>query len=51
MEEDKSLSTKEWQLLLVLKELKSELGEEEKNQKLIEWLEQKIENLDARTGW
>tara|TARA_Y100000114_G_C11737724_1_gene317187 strand:+ start:463 stop:618 length:156 start_codon:yes stop_codon:yes gene_type:complete len=51
MEERDSLSTKEWQLLLVLKELESELSEEEKNQKLIEWLKQKIKNLDVRTGW
>ena len=36
---------------LVLKELESELSEEEKNQKLIEWLKQKIKNLDVRTGW
>ena len=51
MDERDSLSTKEWQLLLVLKELESELSEEEKNQKLIAWLKQKIKNLDARTGW
>ena len=50
-EEDNSLDTREWQLLLVLKELQGQLSEEEKNQKLIEWLKQKIKNLDARTGW
>ena len=31
MEEDNSLSTKEWQLLLVLQELRGELTEQEKN--------------------
>ena len=50
-EEDNSLDTREWQLLLVLKELQGQLSEDEKNQKLIEWLKQKIKNLDARTGW
>ena len=49
-EEDNSLDTREWQLLLVLKELQGQLSEDEKNQKLIEWLKQKIKNLDARTG-
>jgi len=51
IEEDNSLDTREWQLLLVLKELQGQLSEDEKNQKLIEWLKQKIKNLDARTGW
>ena len=50
-EEDNSLDTREWQLLLVLKELQGQLSEDEKNQKLIEWLKQKIKNLNARTGW
>ena len=49
--EDNSLDTREWQLLLVLKELQGQLSEHEKNQKLKQWLEQKIKDLDARTGW
>ena len=49
--EDNSLDTREWQLLLVLKELQGQLSEHEKNQKLRQWLEQKIKDLDARTGW
>ncbi len=49
--EDNSLDTREWQLLLVLKELQGQLSEHEKNQTLRQWLEQKIKDLDARTGW
>ena len=48
--EDNSLDTREWQLLLVLKELQGQLSEHEKNQTLRQWLEQKIKDLDARTG-
>ena len=50
-QEDNTLNNKEWQLLLVLKELQGQLSEHEKNQKLKQWLEQKIKDLDARTGW
>ncbi len=46
-----SLSSKEWRLLLVLQDLKSELSKKEKNQKLIEWIEEKIKNLEKRSGW
>ena len=46
MEEDNSLSTKEWQLLLVLQELRGELTEQEKNIKLIEWVDKKIKDLN-----
>ena len=51
IQEDNTLNNKEWQLLLVLKELQGQLSENEKNQKLKQWLEQKIKDLDARTGW
>ena len=51
MEEDNSLSTKEWQLLLVLQELRGELTEQEKNIKLIEWGDKKIKDLNDRSGW
>ena len=46
-----SLNSREWQLLLVLKELKDQLTEKEKNQKLSQWIEEKIKDLDARSGW
>tara|TARA_B100000214_G_scaffold99047_1_gene68972 strand:+ start:379 stop:522 length:144 start_codon:yes stop_codon:yes gene_type:complete len=46
-----SLSSKEWRLLLVLQDLKSELSKKEKNQKLIEWIEEKIKSLEKRSGW
>ena len=51
IQEDNTLNNKEWQLLLVLKELQGQLSEHKKNQKLKQWLEQKIKDLDARTGW
>ena len=51
MEEDNSLSSKEWQLLLVLQELRVEHTHEEKNKRLIQWIDEKIKELDARTGW
>ncbi len=46
-----SLSSKEWQLLLILKELKTVLSKKEKNQKLIVWIEEKIKTLEKRSGW
>lgn len=46
-----SLSSKEWQLLLILKELKTVLNKKEKNQKLIVWIEEKIKTLEKRSGW
>ena len=49
--EDDSLNSKEWQQLLVLKELYSELSEKEKNEKLGKWLRQKVKELDDRSGW
>ena len=42
IQEDNTLNNKEWQLLLVLKELQGQLSEHEKNQKLKQWLERKI---------
>ena len=50
-EQDNSLSSLEWQLLLVLRRLQYDLSEEENNKKLIEWIEEKIKDLDARSGW
>tara|TARA_Y100000114_G_scaffold95714_1_gene89027 strand:- start:1728 stop:1871 length:144 start_codon:yes stop_codon:yes gene_type:complete len=46
-----SLSSKEWQLLLILQELKTVLSKKEKNQKLIVWIEEKIKTLEKRSGW
>ena len=51
MGKDNSLNSREWQLLLVLKELKDQLTEKEKNQKFSQWIEEKIKDLDARSGW
>lgn len=51
MEDDNTLSSKEWQLLLVLQELRSALTEQEKNQRLIEWVDKKIKDLEDRSGW
>ena len=51
MRKKSSLDTKEWQLLLVLEELQYQLTKKEKNTKLIVWLNQKIEDLRARSGW
>ena len=51
MDEDKSLNSREWQLFLVLKELQGQLTEKEKNLKLSQWIEEKIKELDARSGW
>ena len=44
MKDDNTLSSKEWQLLLVLQELRSALTEQEKNQRLIEWVDKKIKD-------
>jgi hypothetical protein len=49
--EDNSLNSKEWQLLLVLQELRNELSDKEKNQKLIEWIDEKVKDLQKRSGW
>ena len=46
-----SLSSKEWQLLLVLQELEYELSRTEKNMKVKEWLKKTIERLQKRSGW
>ena len=48
---DNSLNTKEWQLLLVLRELYGELSDNEKNEKLGKWIEKKVKELDERSGW
>ena len=48
---DNSLNTKEWQLLLVLRELYGKLSDDEKNEKLGKWIEKKVKELDERSGW
>ena len=46
-----SLSSKEWQLLLVLQELEYELSKKEKNMKVREWIRKTVEKLQKRSGW
>ena len=46
-----TLSTKEWQYFLVLKEMLGELSRREKNMKVIEWLTKKVKDLEKRSGW
>ena len=51
MDEDNSLSSREWQLYLVLKELQYELNDEEKKEQLDTWLKRKVAELHERSGW
>ena len=46
-----SLSSKEWQLLLVLQELEYELSKKEKNMKVREWIKKRVKELQIRSGW
>ena len=46
-----SLSSKEWQLLLVLQELEYELSKKEKNMKVREWIKKRVKELQKRSGW
>ena len=46
-----SLSTKEWQYFLVLKELLGELSKKEKNMKVREWIKKRVKELQKRSGW
>ena len=46
-----SLSSKEWQLLLVLQELEYELSKKEKQMNVVQWIRKRVEELEKRTGW
>jgi|TARA_R110000796_G_scaffold230928_1_gene348740 hypothetical protein len=46
-----SLNSKEWQLLLILKELEYQLSDKEKEMKVIEWLQKRKKELGERSGW
>jgi len=46
-----TLSSKEWQLLLVVKELECELSRKEKNMKVKEWIRKTVQELQKRSGW
>jgi|TARA_B100001971_G_C18237762_1_gene568566 hypothetical protein len=46
-----NLSSKEWQLLLVLQELEYELSKKEKNMKVKEWIRKTVKELQERSEW
>jgi len=46
-----TLSSKEWQLLLVLQELEYELSKKEKKMTVKEWIRKTVQELQKRSGW
>ena len=46
-----TLSSSEWQLLLVLRDLETELSKKEKNMKVREWIKKRVKELQKRSGW
>ena len=46
-----TLSSSEWQLLLVLRDLESQMAKKEKQMNVVEWIRKKVKELEERTGW
>ena len=46
-----TLNTNEWQLLLVLRDLESQLSKKEKQMNIVQWIRKRVEDLEKRTGW
>ena len=46
-----TLSSSEWQLLLVLRDLETELSKKEKQMNIVQWIRKRREELEKRTGW
>ena len=46
-----TLNTNEWQLLLVLRDLESQLSKKEKQMNIVKWIRKRVKELEKRTGW
>ena len=46
-----TLDSLEWQLLLVLRDLESQLSKKEKQMNVVEWIRKRVKELEERTGW
>ena len=46
-----TLSSSEWQLLLVLRDLESELSKKEKQMNIVQWIRKRVKELEERSGW
>ena len=46
-----TLDSHEWQLLLVLRDLESQLSKKEKQMNIVQWIRKRVEGLEKRTGW
>jgi len=46
-----TLDSHEWQLLLVLRDLESELSKKEKQMNIVQWIRKRVKELEKRTGW
>ena len=46
-----TLSSSEWQLLLILRDLESQSSKKEKQMNIVQWIRKTVEELEKRTGW
>ncbi len=46
-----TLNTNEWQLLLVLRDLESQLSKKEKQMNIVKWIRKRVKELEERSGW
>ena len=51
MRKKSTLNSHEWQLLLVLRDLESQLSKKEKQMNIVQWIRKRVEELEKRTGW
>ena len=51
MRKKSTLNSSEWQLLLVLRDLESELSKKEKQMNIVQWIRKRVKELEERTGW
>ncbi len=51
MRKKSTLNSSEWQLLLVLRDLESELSKKEKQMNIVQWIRKRVKELEKRTGW
>ena len=51
MRKKSTLNSSEWQLLLILRDLESQLSKKEKQMNVVQWIRKRVEELEKRTGW
>ncbi len=51
MRKKSTLNTLEWQLLLVLRDLESQLSKKEKQMNVVQWIRKRVKELEERSGW